>query len=148
MKHHERTALLLQLRCQPTEKLVLLALAHRWNPARPVRIRRVRLADDTGLSVRTLTRILKQLQAQELLTLKRTGRSTIFHMRWDTVSLLIGQPVPSDVSPCPIRSDTMTHQKGHCVPSTERNTITNKVTGGVKGDVVRPPLSFKKWSVH
>ena len=148
MKHHERTATVLQLRCQPTEKLVLLALAHRWNPARPIRIRRARLADDTGLSVRTLTRVLQQLVRKELVEVKRTGRSTIFVLPWDTMADQKCQDDTSEGTPCPIRSDTVAHQMGQDGTSTERNTITSTITGGSNGDVVRPPLSFKKWSVH
>ena len=99
--HWQRTqAVLAQPDLQPTDKLVLMVIAHHVNTrTHQCRVGAKRLTALSGLSRAALYRSLDRLEDRKLIHRKRTGRSTIFV--WN-----VSQDETSDVSPAG-------HQKSH-----------------------------------
>lgn len=145
---HRVDAILLRPDLAPSEKLLLIALAHRWNPShkRPLRVGVARLCSDTGQSRSTVKRALAALKKAGIVEVKSTGRSSIFKIRWVIVTHQKVHHDPSEGSPRPIREVVVNDQKVHDDPSTERKIDGSLTEGGTEAlQRLPPPLSYKDW---
>ena len=85
---------ILQSDLMPTEKLVGLCVAFHLNAkTKTTRLRQSTIAEECGLSVRSVKRAFKTLRDSGLLEMQATGRSPIIHFTGNNTGNVEGPPV-------------------------------------------------------
>jgi len=142
--YHERAGAIMASGLKPNARLVLLAISHHLGSNETCWPGLARLAHFTGLTDRSVRRILRELEGTGLLSVdSRPGQSSVYTVRWDDLPRTKCPPghyVPPDtVSPpprtlCPPTPDTVS-PKGFKKDSLEGNPPVVP-----PGDTPQPPV--------